>query len=72
MTALEQVQEISFQEKFRLMEAIWDQIAREGGNSEVPQWHEEILNECERLLAEGDATFIDWEDAKARIKAAVE
>ena len=72
MTALEQIQEISFQEKLRLMEAIWEQMSREECNWEVPRWHEEILNECERLLAEGDATFIDWEDAKTHIKAAVE
>src|SRR5262245_38853707 len=71
MTALEQVQEISVHEKLRLMEAIWDQMAREEGNWEVSQWHEEILNECARLIAEGETTFIDWENAKKRIKAAV-
>jgi hypothetical protein len=72
MTALEQIQEISIHEKLRVMEAIWEQMSREEGNSEVPQWHEEIVNECERLMAEGEAILINCEDAKKRIKAAVE
>ena len=72
MTALERIQEISVHEKLRLMEAIWDQMAREEGNWEVPQWHEEILEECGRLIAEGEATFVEWEDRKKQIKAAIE
>lgn len=72
MTALEQIQEISVHEKLRLIEAIWSQMAREEGNWEVPQWHEEIMEECERLIAEGQATFAEWEDGKKRIKAAIE
>jgi len=72
MTALEHVHEISFHQKLRLLEAIWDHMAREEGNWEMPQWREEIMNECERLMAESETAFIDWEDAKNGIKTAVE
>ncbi len=54
------------------MEAIWDEISREEENLEVPQWHKDILDERERLIAEGKAKFIDWEDAKKQIKEAIE
>jgi Putative addiction module component len=36
----------------------------------VPPWHKELLDERERLVAEGKAHFIDWEDAKKQIEEA--
>lgn len=36
---------------------------------EVPGWHREILDERERLIAEGKARFIDWEEARRQIEA---
>ena len=34
-------------------------------------WHREVLEERERLIACGEAKFIDWEQAKAEIRQAV-
>lgn len=72
MTALEQIQQMSFHEKLAVMEAIWDDISREEISLEVPQWHKDVLDERERLIAEGKAKFIDWEDAKEQIKKAIQ
>lgn len=54
------------------MEAIWDDICREEDGLEVPQWHKDILGQRDRLIAEGKARFIDWEDAKKQIKEAIQ
>ena len=54
------------------MEAIWDDISREEENLDVPQWHKDTLDERERLIAEGQAQFVDWEEAKRQIKEATE
>ena len=59
-------------EKILVMEAIWDDICREEDGLEVPQWHKDILDERDRLIAEGKARFIDWEDAKKQIKEAIQ
>ena len=59
-------------EKLRVMEAIWDDISREEENLEVPQWHKDLLEERERLIAEGKAKFVDWEEAKQQIKEATQ
>lgn len=59
-------------EKILIMEAIWDDISREEANLEVPQWHKDLLDERERLIAEGKPQFIDWEDAKKQINEAIE
>ncbi len=54
-------------EKLLVMEALWDDLASEEKSLEVPQWHKDILDERERLIAEGKAKFIDWEVAKQQI-----
>jgi hypothetical protein len=72
MTAIEQVRQLPLHEKLLIMEAIWEDISREEASLEVPQWHKDILDERELLIAEGGAEFIDWEDAKKQIKRAVQ
>lgn len=71
MTALAELRELPLHEKLRMMEALWDEIAPLEAELEVPQWHKDILDERERLVQEGKATFIEWETAKQQIKDAV-
>ena len=72
MIALEQIQTLALHEKLLVMEALWDEISRAEQNLEMPQWHKELLDERERLLAEGKAHFLDWEDAKRQINEATQ
>ena len=72
MTALEQIHQMPLQEKLLIVEVIWDDILYKTMHLEIPQWHKEILDERERLLAEGKAQFIDWEEAKEQIKKSVQ
>ena len=39
---------------------------------ESPTWHEAILNERRKRIAAGKARFINWETAKADIRATLE
>ena len=59
-------------EKLLVLEAIWEDICREEKNLEVPQWHKDLLDERERLVKEGKAQFVVWEEAKRQIKEALE
>lgn len=72
VSALEQIRQMPLQEKLLVMEAIWDDICRDEENLEVPQWHKEVLDERERLIADGKAQFIEWEEAKKQINATYE
>jgi putative addiction module component (TIGR02574 family) len=72
MIALDEIRKMPLHEKLLVMEAIWDEISREQEKLDVPQWHKDLLDERERLIAEGKAKFIDWEDAKKQIKEATE
>lgn len=71
MIALDQIHRLSLREKLLVMEALWDELSREEENLDVPQWHKDVLDERERLLAEGKARFVDWEEAKRQINEAL-
>ena len=72
MIALEEIHQLPLREKLLVMEAIWEDLSREEQNLEVPQWHKELLDERERLLAEGKAQYVDWEEAKRQINDATQ
>lgn len=71
MTVIEQIRQLALHEKLLAMEAIWDDISREDSSLEVPQWHKDILDEREQMIADGTAQFIEWEDAKKQIEQAI-
>jgi len=55
-------------EKLRLLEAIWDNLCRETGDVQSPDWHREVLEERRRRLESGQSTISTWTDAKARLR----
>lgn len=72
MTVIEQIHKLPLHEKLLVMEALWDEISQAETALEVPQWHKDILDERESLIAEEKARFIDWNDAKEQIRQAVQ
>ena len=72
MTVLERIRQLPLHEKLLVMEGIWEDISRAEEGLEVPQWHKDTLDERERLIAEGKAQFLDWEEAKRQIKKAIQ
>lgn len=72
MIALETIQELPLQQKLYVMEMLWSELCRDEGGVEVPQWHKDLLDEREKLVASGQAAFIPWEEAKKQIRQAVQ
>lgn len=60
--------EMSVEEKLQAMEALWEDLSRNAALLESPAWHEEILRERDRQIEAGEASFMDWEQAKAHIR----
>jgi len=56
-------------EKLAAMEALWGALSREEADVPSPPWHDQVLQERENLLASGRETPIDWETAKAELRA---
>ena len=60
--------EMSVPEKLQVMEALWEDLTRHSEALESPEWHRDVLEERERRIASGEATFTNWEQAKADIR----
>lgn len=71
MNIIDQIHKLTLHEKLHVMEVLWDDISRTEAASDVPQWHKDILDERDRLVAAGSSRFIDWEDAKKQIRQAI-
>jgi hypothetical protein len=41
---------MSLREKLAVMEILWEEISREEQSLEVPEWHQELLDEREKWL----------------------
>ena len=60
--------EMSLLEKLRMMEALWEDLSRNSDALDSPAWHDTVLQERERRIAEGETHFSDWDLAKADIR----
>jgi hypothetical protein len=67
MSVIEQIREMPLHEKLLTMEALWENLASSEESVEIPDWHKDVLDQRELLIAEGKAHFIDWEQAKKEI-----
>jgi Putative addiction module component len=67
MTTAE-IAQMSWEEKLRALEELWEAITREGDRYESPAWHEEALKESERGASSGSEQPIDWATAKRELR----
>lgn len=68
MTVIE-IAEMSVSGKLKLMEALRDLLnAPPSANMASPAWYEQALKEAESELTAGTARFVDWGDAKERLR----
>jgi len=59
---------MSVEEKLQVMAAIWVNLSRGPDRIDSPTWHKDVLEETERKVEYGEATFSDWEKAKILIR----
>lgn len=55
-------------QKFRVMEAIWEDIRKYGVNYPSPKWHGEELVKTEQRRDAGLEEPMDWEVAKEKLR----
>lgn len=55
-------------EKLRMIEQLWEELSRSPEEVESPVWHADALRESEQAVANGDAAFEDWNQAKERLR----
>ena len=68
MRLASKLDDLTTSEKISVMEYLWDDLCRRAGKSLSPSWHGEVLAEREETVVNGEANFIDWDDAKKKIR----
>lgn len=62
------IENLSRTEKLRMMESLWDDLARDTFALPPPEWHGDELKKTELAHAAGEAGFVDWEAAKKTMR----
>ncbi|TWI60535.1 putative addiction module component [Desulfobotulus alkaliphilus] len=68
MNLIQNIQELSKNEKMIIMEYLWKDLFVENEMFESPEWHKTALAETEESLKEGKEEIIDWSDAKKQLR----
>lgn len=68
MTISLPLEQMTVEEKLRVIEAIWEDLSRNAQDLPPPAWHSEVLAQRQAALDAGEDYFEDWESAKEKIK----
>ena len=63
--------EMSAEEKVRVMESLWDDLCRRADAVVSPPWHGDVLADREAAIQRGKDHFEDWETAKRKIESSL-
>ena len=67
-TMLIATENLSRIEKLRLIEQFRDELSRSPEEVESPAWHADALQETETTVANGEAVFFAWKQAKEPLR----
>lgn len=62
---IDELKKMSTADRLQAMEALWDSMLYENEEIDTPKWHEDILEERKRIIANGSAKFISLAELKA-------
>ena len=69
MTSPLNYDEIPMQEKFIIMEKLWENMSHQAeDNGFTPEWHLDVLANREKNIQSSQSTFSDLESAKKRLQ----
>jgi hypothetical protein len=60
--------QMSRTEKLMALEALWEDLTRNEADYQSPSWHKDELAATEQRVKSGEEQFIDWEEAKKRLR----
>jgi hypothetical protein len=66
------IEKMSWDEKLRAMEELWESLSREEARLESPVWHRDALRETVARYDAGKEPPIDWDAAKRELRKRAE
>jgi putative addiction module component (TIGR02574 family) len=70
--SIAELRKLPADEKLRIIEALWSDLAAEEDAFTSPAWHEQELRKTEADFATGRIESMDWEAAKKELRARFE
>jgi hypothetical protein len=61
--------EMTTLEKLVVLDQIWEDLMRNADDIPSPDWHKEVLSARANRVNNGESEFMDWEEAKSRLRA---
>lgn len=55
-------------EQIAALQLLWDRLASSPEGTEPPEWHGDVLADRRAAVENGTAKFVDWVDAKKRLR----
>lgn len=62
------IQQMSWEEKVRAMEELWESLSADATRLESPAWHGDALRETEQRYEAGQERPVDWATAKQELR----
>lgn len=59
---------MSLADKLAVMETLWADISKQPDELPSPGWHNEVLEQRRRLVAEGKLNFLNWDKSLAELR----
>jgi hypothetical protein len=63
-----ELENLTTAEKIGIMESLWEDLCRNASDTLSPSWHGDVLAQREGAVTVGEACFVDWNEAKKKIR----
>ena len=63
----EEIKRLPTEEKFFIMETIWDDLRDHFESAEIPESHKDLLRSRRQRVQSGDSKLLDWDDVESSI-----
>jgi putative addiction module component (TIGR02574 family) len=63
---LSELHKLSVKDKIKVVQTLWDDIAKEQSIVELPATHKEILDQRIKKIGTGNATFKPWAEVQSK------
>lgn len=65
---MQSIENLTRSEKLRMMEVLWDDLARDADTLSSPAWHAQALEDAEKAVVANQAGFVSWDAAKKMLR----
>jgi len=63
----EEIKRLPTEEKFLMMETLWDDLREHYEQAEIPESHQDLLRSRRQRVQSGESKLLDWDDVKSSI-----